>query len=271
MPTLETNDHVVSYDVVLPVDTQSRPVLLLHSSAAGRWQWRGLHAHLGQGRPIVAPDLIGYGRTEDRSGRPFSMDREVAAVAAVADTLSGPLHVVGHSYGGCVAMAFAAPRPDTVRSLTLIEPVRFDLLRGGPDVALLHEIEGLASDHVRAVSDDRLQDAASAFADYWSGAGTWDALPSQVRASLCAAMAKVAQEWGLLLHGAPEAVSDWRGPMLLIEGTRTTPAARAVMVALASRFPAARRERVAGAGHLSPITHTASIASLIARFLEAHD
>lgn len=271
MPTLQTGDMVVSHDAVLPTDAQARTVLLLHSSAAGRWQWRGLHAHLGPRRPIVAPDLIGYGKTEDRSGLPFSMDREVAAVAALADSLGGALHVVGHSYGGCVAMAFAAARPDAVHSLTLIEPVRFDLLPGGTDVALLHEIEALALDHVRATEEGRLQDAAAAFADYWSGPGTWDSLPGQIRASLCAAMPKVAQEWKLLLDGASRSPADWTGHALLIEGARTIPAARAVMDALARRMPHARRERIAGAGHLSAITHSSATAPLIARFLNEHD
>jgi pimeloyl-ACP methyl ester carboxylesterase len=200
MPVIETHDLTISHDVVLPIPAQARPVLLLHSSAAGRWQWRGLLSHLGHGRPIFAPDLIGYGQTKDRSGRPFSMEREVAAVAAIADRTDGTVHLVGHSYGGCVAMAFAAACPANVRSLTLIEPVRFDLLRGGPDLALLKEIETLASDHVRAVAEGRMRDAAAAFADYWSGAGTWNKLPEQVRASLSAAMPKVAQEWGLLLE-----------------------------------------------------------------------
>ena len=273
MPTLQTGDLVVSHDTVLPADAETRPVMLIHSSAAGRWQWRGLYAHLGHGRPIVAPDLIGYGQTEDRSGRPFSMEREVTVVSAIADSASGPLHVVGHSYGGCVAMAFAAARPDAVCSLTLIEPVRFDILRDGPDQTLLHEIEALASEHVRATAQGRLQDAAAAFCDYWSGSGTWDALPDQIRASLCAAMPKVSQEWRLLLDGTSEAPANVPGPVpvLLIEGARTTRAARAVMDALALRMPDARRERIASAGHLSPMTHSSGTAPLIARFLETHD
>jgi pimeloyl-ACP methyl ester carboxylesterase len=271
MPTLETVALAVSHDAILPVPAAVRPVLLLHSSAAGRWQWRGLHGHLGRDRPILAPDLIGYGQTEDRSGRAFSMDREVAAVSAVGDRVDGPVHLVGHSYGGCVAMAFAATCPANVRSLTLIEPVRFDLLRGGPDHAHLSEIETLASHHVRAVTEGRMPDAAAAFADHWSGPGTWDALPEQIRASFSAAMPKVALEWGLLLDGGSQAPADWSGPTLLIEGTETTPAARAVMAALAKRMPDARRARIEGAGHLSPITHASSTGPIIGRFLEDHD
>jgi pimeloyl-ACP methyl ester carboxylesterase len=271
MPMLETATLAVSHDAIMPVPVEGRAVLLLHSSAAGRWQWRSLHGHLGRGRPILAPDLLGYGQTKDRSGRSFSMDREVAAVSALADRIAGPLHLVGHSYGGCVAMSFAAKRPENVRSLTLIEPVRFDLLRGGPDHALLSEIEALASEHVRAVADGRLPDAAAAFVDYWSGAGTWTALPEPARASIKVAMPKVALEWGLLLNGASQTPADRFGPTLLIEGTETTPAARAVMAALAKRMPDARRARIEGAGHLSPISHTSSIGPVIARFLEEHD
>ncbi|NNU80439.1 alpha/beta hydrolase [Halovulum dunhuangense] len=271
MPTLETDSFAVSHDAILPAPAAVPPVLLLHSSAAGRWQWRGLHGHLGRGRPIIAPDLIGYGRSEDRSGRAFSMEREVAAVSAIAGRVDGPFHLVGHSYGGCVAMGFAASQPERVRSLTLIEPVRFDLLRGGQDLALLTAIEALASDHVLAISEGRTRDAAAAFADYWGGVGTWDALPEPARASFLAAMPKVALEWGLLLDGAPQAPADRSGPTLLIEGAGTTPAARAIMTALARAMPGAPRARIKGAGHLSPITHPSSIGPVIARFLEDND
>lgn len=70
---------------------------------------------------LVVPDRPGHGRSPD-PGRPD--DAEVDAVW-VADLLGDGAHLVGHSYGGLVAVAAAARRPQAVMSLVLIEPALF--------------------------------------------------------------------------------------------------------------------------------------------------
>jgi pimeloyl-ACP methyl ester carboxylesterase len=70
------------------------------------------------GWQLVIPDRPGHGRSPD-PGRPDDAD---ADGLWVADLLEDGAHLVGHSFGGCVALAAAAERPAAVRSLTLIEP-----------------------------------------------------------------------------------------------------------------------------------------------------
>jgi pimeloyl-ACP methyl ester carboxylesterase len=53
---------------------------------------------------------------------------------AIVSLLDEPAHLVGHSYGGLIALLAAAQRPDAVRSLTLVEPAAFSLVRGHPEV-----------------------------------------------------------------------------------------------------------------------------------------
>ena len=67
---------------------------------------------------MVVPDRPGHGRSP-APGRP---DDAEADGEWVADLLGDGAHLVGHSFGGCVALAAAARRPEAVRSLTLIEP-----------------------------------------------------------------------------------------------------------------------------------------------------
>lgn len=51
-------------------------------------------------------------------------------------------HVVGHSYGGVIALLLAARRPELVRSLTVIEPPAFGVVRDRPDIdAYLERVE----------------------------------------------------------------------------------------------------------------------------------
>lgn len=103
---------------------QSGPdVVLVHGSAQGSRVGGDRHfaaqqALAGQGWRLTVPDRPGHGRSA-APGRP---DDAEADGAWVADLLGDGAHLVGHSFGGCVALAAAARRPGAVHSLTLIEP-----------------------------------------------------------------------------------------------------------------------------------------------------
>jgi pimeloyl-ACP methyl ester carboxylesterase len=86
-----------------------------------------------QGWRLVIPDRPGHGLSPD-PGRPD--DAEADGVWA-AELLGEEAHLVGHSFGGCVALAAAAGRPEAVRSLTLIEPGMQLLAMDNPQVRKL--------------------------------------------------------------------------------------------------------------------------------------
>src|SRR5215813_2160966 len=109
------------------------PVLLLHGSASSSVMWTPvIHALKARFR-LIAPDLIGYGRTDSwPEGYVFSLDDELQLIEPLVEHQPGGVHVVAHSYGGVVALALARAGRVAIRSLTLIEPVAFDVLRGDP-------------------------------------------------------------------------------------------------------------------------------------------
>lgn len=76
---------------------------------------------LGGRYRVVVPDRRGFGGSPDLSGSEYSSDYEVDA-GDVVELLGSGAHLVGHSYGGVVAMLAAARAPEKVRSLVLIEP-----------------------------------------------------------------------------------------------------------------------------------------------------
>ena len=110
-------------------------VVLIHGSAQGS-TWGGERHFSKQeclverGWQLVVPDRPGHGRSP-APGRP---DDAEADGAWVAELLGDGAHLVGHSFGGCVALAAAAARPSAVRSLTLIEPGMQKLAVSAPEV-----------------------------------------------------------------------------------------------------------------------------------------
>ena len=71
-----------------------------------------------------------------------TLAEEVAHLGTAIDRIEGPIHLVGHSYGGAIAfkIATASPFAGRVRSLTLIEPVLPTLLKENPADRRLHDL-----------------------------------------------------------------------------------------------------------------------------------
>jgi pimeloyl-ACP methyl ester carboxylesterase len=72
-------------------------------------------------------DRRGFGESPDIERSDYEVD-----ASDVAKLLGDGAHLVGHSYGGAVAMLAAGLRPPIVRSLTLIEPSAFRLAARDP-------------------------------------------------------------------------------------------------------------------------------------------
>lgn len=88
----------------------------------------GLNAHsfdpmlLALGRPALALDLPGHGRSDWRSDADYRPSALAADVAAVLDArVTDPVALVGHSLGGLTAALVAAARPRLVRRVILID------------------------------------------------------------------------------------------------------------------------------------------------------
>jgi pimeloyl-ACP methyl ester carboxylesterase len=96
-------------------------VVLLHGlSGSSRW-WRGNVPALAETRKVLVPDVIGFGRSRcpgPLPDVPALADVLARWIEAVADA---PVHLVGHSLGGHLAIHLAARRPERVRRLVLAD------------------------------------------------------------------------------------------------------------------------------------------------------
>jgi pimeloyl-ACP methyl ester carboxylesterase len=109
-------------------------LVLLHGGGQNAHTWDTVALALG--RPLIAIDLPGHGRSDRRSDRNYGPWRNAEAVAGVLDQLHSRwpgrgLVVVGMSLGGVTAIRLAAARPDLVRKLVIVDvtPQAQDALR----------------------------------------------------------------------------------------------------------------------------------------------
>jgi pimeloyl-ACP methyl ester carboxylesterase len=231
-------------------------------------QWGRLAEQLAAGYRVVSPDFLGYGRsTRWPEGEEFHFILDALAIEALLDSIAEPVHLVGHSYGGFIALLVALHRPALVRSLAVFEPVAFGVLHSRRDAAGLSSlvvagIEGALMDSRTGGQEPWLR----AFVDYWSGEGAWERLSEAVRASFRAAGWKLFGEvQSLLLDRTPhQAYAMLSIPTLLLCGDASRIAARRVLAILAEAIPGAQARTVAGAGHMGPLTHAAQVNGWIA-------
>jgi pimeloyl-ACP methyl ester carboxylesterase len=252
-----------------------QPVVLLHSSGASGAQWRALADRLSPRYRVIAPDLYGYGATASWPGRGvFCLAHEGAVVRGLLERLDEPAHLIGHSYGGAVALHVARTRGEERRSLTLLEPVAFHLLRGGDDAdaAALREISGIAEMAAHALACGDYAGGFGRFVDYWSGPGAWGAVPAPKRDALAPRLAKVALDFYATLN-EPAGLDEMRAigvPTLLLQGACTALPTRRICERLARALPEVTLKAIEGAGHMLPLTHRDEVNDLIVAYLDAN-
>jgi pimeloyl-ACP methyl ester carboxylesterase len=249
-------------------------VVLLHSTGASGSQWRRLAAELSGRFRVVAPDLCGYGGSGPWQGKDeISLAAEAALVAALIERLDEPVDLVGHSFGGAVALRLAQDRPELLKSLALIEPVAFHLLLRADDAIdaqAFDEIAQVADSVARSLACGDLQKGFGRFVDYWSGEGAWAAVPEDKRGALAMRLGKVALDfWSTLTDPARLGdLADLDLPTLVIRGGTSPLPVRRIAWHLGRTLPRVQLETIDCAGHMAPLTHAADVNALIAAHLE---
>lgn len=251
-------------------------VLLLHSSQSNSSQWRALIRSLETKFHLLAVDLLGYGRAPQQpelsldGALNFSFENEIPRVIAAVDKCMGSsvstqgVHLVGHSYGGALALKLASEKPFKIASLAVYEPVAFHLLRQGSaakqeitEIAdKMHELDALA--------------ATQAFVDYWNFPGYFQALPEKVQRAMAMQAGKVQCDFNALMH-EPKTLQDYAAidiPVLLIQGKRSQNSAHSVAQLLVDALPNLTSYEV-DAGHMAPLTHPDLVNPLLSDFLSA--
>ncbi len=121
------------------------PLVLIHGFAADSTGWMALERALPRDLPLIRIDLPSHGRSPLRRLSGFA-DLAKAVVQVFDRVTNAPVHVLGHSLGGAVALAVSDIRPRQVKTLSLLSPAGL-----GP------EIDGAALNGIaRATTADSL-------------------------------------------------------------------------------------------------------------------
>ncbi|GAB4385989.1 alpha/beta fold hydrolase [Albidovulum sp.] len=239
-----------------------RPALAIHCSLASSNAWEGVAGRLADRLTLTAFDLPGHGRSGDWRGEGDYLGLATRIAASFVDR---PVDLLGHSYGGLVALRLAIAAPEAVRTLTLIEPVLFAATRGTPEWEAYLAAERPFRD---ALAEGDREAAARHFMAIWGTGEDWERLDPKSRLRLAERIPLILagdpatrEDAGGLL--APDALESLDMPVLVIRGAASPPIIERVAENIAARLPDVGIATVPGAGHMVPITHPDQTAGLI--------
>ncbi len=245
-------------EVAFELAGEGDPVVLPHARPFVGW-----YAPLVAALPAVT--VLRYHRTLSAGRTGFSIDDDAAICARLLHHVGlGPPHIVGHSYGGLVALALARGG-EAVRSLAVLEPAATGFLppehaavavapllelgrAEGPEAATDRFLEAVLGDDARQLLDRHVpgaRDEALAHAEQFFGAE----LPAVVR-------------WTF----GPEDAAGIAAPILNVTGDSSVPRFAQGGALIQAWFPDARRYVLPAATHLLMAQNPEAMAARLQQF-----
>lgn len=254
--------------------------LLLHSSLSNSRQWQALIALLPENK-CYAPDLRGYGYQANEAqfasqmmnrAKPYELALEAEPLLPWLEAQeAGSVVLIGHSYGGALALYLARRFPCKIKALLVFEPVAFHVLKAhdSPQAQqLLQQVVCLS----QQLSTLNAKEAAQLFVDYWQGDGYFEAMPEALQQKLAQQVGKVTLDFEALIF-EKTTLSHYeqhiRCPTLLLRGELSQPSALYVSELLAKALCQAQTVTVK-TGHMGPVTHAEVVNSVLMSFLAHH-
>lgn len=251
-------------------------VVALHCSLGSGRQWTRLAAELGSHYQFIAPDLSGYGNHVCAVDLPMTLAQEVEFLSDRIGEAAGPIHLVGHSYGGAVAFKIATDShfAKRVRSLTLIEPVLPTLLGTDEADRRLHDGFAIVAKEVsQELWEGSTLEAIDKFTEFWNGSGPQEPLPTSARLRMIERADKLAFDFTAAFaeQGVAAAARRLQVPTLLLSGGWSPYLTQRIVQRLAYIIDGADARHLPGAGHMLPITHAPIVNPEIARHISRAD
>lgn len=246
-------------------------IVFLPGSCSTGAAWRPVINAMNSRFRCVTTSLLGYGGTEERrSASDTSIAHELDVVELVIRKTGGPVHLVGHSFGGMVALAVALRNQMPLASLVVLEAPLVGLLRENDEHLHYGAFRRMMDGYFAGFAGGNAE-AIATMIDFYGGAGTFAAWPPRVRAYAVETTAVNIRDWESI-HGFPlstAALAAVEVPTLVVWGGASHPAVRHANALLGESLPRAVVAPIDDAAHFMISTHAEQVGHLIAAHIRA--
>lgn len=248
-------------------------IILIHGSVSDYREWEKQISALAQHYRVVA-----YSRRFHWPNMPPAKDAN-ASVQSQVDDLAGlvkalgstPSHIIGHSFGGAVALTFALRYPELVRTVILVEPAVSSVLGDNPENReATNEGQAIRAKMKKAFDSGDAQRIIRTYADHVAP-GEFEKATPDVREMLIANVHAFQLDFT-----APRPIlncDDVRkvsAPVLVISGDRSPLGLQRIAEATANCIPKTRLIKISGATHWVQHDHAQEFNAAVLGFLASH-
>ena len=213
-------------------------VVLVPGSCSTGAAWRPIIAAWNEQFRSVTTSLLGYGATVERRA---ADDADISCNAEVVESVirrtgSRP-HLVGHSFGGLVALAVALRGRVPLASLVIIEAPAVDILREQNEMQHYQTFRQMSASYFADFTNGH-SEAIASMIDFYGGAGTFASWPLKLRAYAARTTPVNVLDWGDAFGFALSAASlaSLNIPLHVVSGGSSPPAVQRAN-ALLAQFP----------------------------------
>ncbi len=262
MPDLRSDEGLLHFEITEAAVSGGSPAVLLHGLGSCGDDWPLQVQVLTDRRRVITPDLPGHGRSTPLPGRARIADFGDAVLRLLEARREPPVHLVGLSLGGAVALQLAADAPQRVRSLTAVNtfarlrPAEHGFGRGLTRLRLL-----------LFAPMDRVGD--------WVAAGLFPREDQAALRRLAAGRLAANRRRNYLRTIGAVLRFELRPrlreivcPTMVVAGERDRTVPLAAKLELQAGIPGARLEIVRDSGHATPLDAPAAFNRLLVDFLE---
>jgi pimeloyl-ACP methyl ester carboxylesterase len=242
-------------------------IVLVPGSCSTGAAWRPVIATWNGQFRCVTTSLLGYGGTvERRTARDPDISHEAEMLESVVRKAGRRAHLVGHSFGGLVALAVALRNRVPLASLVILEAPAPEVLRDRDEHQHYHAFREMTEAYFADFASGNAE-AIAAMIDFYGGAGTYAAWPPRVRAYAIETTLVNIRDWASAYGFALPAASlaALQISTLVVWGGQSNPAVQRANALLSECIRDGALATINDAAHFMIATHPNEVGRLIVR------
>lgn len=228
--------------------------------------WRPVISALNGRFRCITTSLLGYGGTKERrTARNPSIAHEAEVIEAVIRRAGGPVHLVGHSFGGLASLAVALRARVPLQSLTIMEAPAVNILREIGEYRHYRTFREMSDAYFAAFRGGD-KEAISSMIDFYGGSGTFASWPSRVRAYAMETTHVNILDWAsaYAFELFPPVLAGIDIPVMVVRGAESHPAVKRANELLSIYIKGTSLVTTEGAAHFMILTHPEDAARAVA-------